>query len=72
MPSPIKHPRSSSSRVECCGPHGPEHLIVSWITADKECWVIFPKPSPFPDNCLPRRSFLGVCRRCAEVFKWTS
>lgn len=58
--------KGNSSRVECCGPHGPEHLIVSWITADKEQWVIFPKASDFN----PRRSFLGVCRECRDRFGW--
>ena len=60
----LKAPKSEPTRVECCGPHGPEHLIVSWITADKEQWVIFPKMSEFS----PRRAFLGWCRRCVETY----
>lgn len=69
MPTVAQLKKTGSSRVECCGPHGPEHLIVSWITADKEQWVVFPKVCHFPDECHARRSFLGWCRACADAFK---
>ena len=70
--APIARPKfPPSSRVECCGPHGGEPLIVSLITARAEDWIIYAKETLFPDTLHTRRHFLGWCRACNEAFKVT-
>jgi hypothetical protein len=66
MAVPYKTRPVTPTRVECCGPHGKEHLIVSMVTARAERWIVFPKESIFN---LERRAYLGWCRRCQETYE---